>query len=595
MTYRVCAVSLTALGLQLAACSSSQSADNPTYGNTGSGSGGEGATGQDSGGATGQGTGASAASGQGTGGAVGSSGGGPATGAAPSSGGTGSPSSGGTSSSSGGATGTTGGTGAVTASGGTATITGGAANSTGGVPCVPTTCAAQGKNCGTMSDLCGGSLDCGTCLTGMQCGVTVANRCGCPAGTATQLTGTVFAPNGTLPIPHALVYVPNGDTVSPFGVQPFVDGVADGNGCSCTVSGFPIAQATTATDGTFTLTNMPAGPGTPLVIQLGKWRRLVTFDVPACVTTQVPATLTRLPTRQNEGSPVDSIPLMALATGNVDGMECVLRKMGIEDSQFTNAGGTGRIRFYRDNGARLNNQTPAYGQLTASQAAVDQYDAIIFPCRGSAHDESAAAKQVVLDVATNMNAYVNKGGRAFFSHYSYAWLYNTAPSNQLPWLGTTTQAVDGYKWPSAPATIQAQVVTTFPRGQTFADWLALPAVNALAPAGATPPQIQIAEARENMHTPVNPTIPIETAQEWVTTYNTSPNPMAAQYVTFDAPWGLPATQQCGRVLWSAFHVTTGTTGNATFPAECTGTITAQEKVLAYMLFDMTSTVNPAEC
>jgi hypothetical protein len=440
-----------------------------------------------------------------------------------------------------------------------------------------------------MPDLCGGTVDCGTCLTGMQCGATVANRCGCPAGTATSLTGTVYAPNGTLPIPNALVYVPNGDTVSPYGVTPFVDGVANGNGCSCQVSGFPIAEATSAVDGSFTLTNMPAGPGTPLVIQLGKWRRLVTFDVPACVTTAVPATLTRLPTRQNEGSTVDNIPLMALATGRVDGLECVLRKMGIEDSQFTNAGGTGRIQFYLDNGARLNNQTPGYRQLTASQATVDQYDALIYPCNGGAHDEPASDKQFVLDVATNMNAYVNKGGRAFFSHFSYAWLYNVVPSNQLPWLSTTRSAsVDNTHWDS---NIQTQVITTFPRGQTFVDWLALPAVNALS--GTNPPQITILQAREDMHTPVNPTIPIETAQEWVTTYQRTP--AAAQYVTFDAPWGLPTAQQCGRVLWSAFHVTTGNTDTSTFPAECTATFTAQEKVLAYMLFDMTSTVNPAEC
>ena len=82
---------------------------------------------------------------------------------------------------------------------------------------------------------------------------------------------------------------------------------------------------------------------------------------------------------------------MALATGDVDGMECVLRKMGVEDSQFTNPGGGGRIELYRDNGAMLGN-TPSYTQLVSSQATVDQYDALIFPCRGTAHDESTAAQ-----------------------------------------------------------------------------------------------------------------------------------------------------------------------------------------------------------
>src|SRR5258705_13690709 len=37
--------------------------------------------------------------------------------------------------------------------------------------CTPTTCAAQGKNCGKISDGCGGMLDCGNCMTaGETCG-----------------------------------------------------------------------------------------------------------------------------------------------------------------------------------------------------------------------------------------------------------------------------------------------------------------------------------------------------------------------------------------------------------------------------------------
>ncbi|WP_257462748.1 Ig-like domain-containing protein [Archangium lipolyticum] len=35
--------------------------------------------------------------------------------------------------------------------------------------CTPTTCAAQGKNCGTLSDGCGGTLNCGTCSSGQAC------------------------------------------------------------------------------------------------------------------------------------------------------------------------------------------------------------------------------------------------------------------------------------------------------------------------------------------------------------------------------------------------------------------------------------------
>src|SRR2546427_11673274 len=36
--------------------------------------------------------------------------------------------------------------------------------------CTPTTCAAQGKQCGTISDGCGGMRDCGSCTAPETCG-----------------------------------------------------------------------------------------------------------------------------------------------------------------------------------------------------------------------------------------------------------------------------------------------------------------------------------------------------------------------------------------------------------------------------------------
>src|SRR5205823_8468457 len=44
--------------------------------------------------------------------------------------------------------------------------------------CTPTTCAAQGKNCGTISNGCGGTLTCGSCTAPQTCGGGVANVCG---------------------------------------------------------------------------------------------------------------------------------------------------------------------------------------------------------------------------------------------------------------------------------------------------------------------------------------------------------------------------------------------------------------------------------
>jgi hypothetical protein len=417
-----------------------------------------------------------------------------------------------------------------------------------------------------------------------------------------------------MPLPNALVYVPNGSTTYPYGVTEFVDGVAT-NGCECNVSGTPLVQTTTGVDGSFVLPDVPAGTDIPLVIQLGRWRRLITVpSVTQCTITPVDKTLTSLPTRQDMGSTMDAIPLLALSTGAVDAMECVLRKMGIEDSQFSNAGGTGRIQFYRDNGASCTNggtsactgTTPGIAQLTATQASVDQYDALIFPCDGAAHNVNAPDKTRILDVATNAAAYVNKGGRAFFTHYSYGWLYNQAPATGLPWISTTNlNTEDGTHH---DPTQQVEIDTTFPRGATFAAWLGLSSVNALSSVPPNPPTIAIDESRENVRNPAtwnNTLIPIP-ALRWAFYQNNTPA-ASILHITFDTPWGAAPADQCGRVLYSSFHVTTaalagsacvtGTgansrTSNCNFPGECSTTFTAQEKTLAYFMFDMTSCVAP---
>lgn len=55
-----------------------------------------------------------------------------------------------------------------------------------GNSCTPTTCAAAGKNCGTIPDGCGGSLNCGGCASGQTCGgAGVDNVCG-SAGTSSS-------------------------------------------------------------------------------------------------------------------------------------------------------------------------------------------------------------------------------------------------------------------------------------------------------------------------------------------------------------------------------------------------------------------------
>jgi hypothetical protein len=65
-------------------------------------------------------------------------------------------------------------------------------------PCAPTTCAALGKNCGSISDGCGGTLACGACSGSQTCGGSgVGNLCG---GSCTPSTCAALGKNcGSVP------------------------------------------------------------------------------------------------------------------------------------------------------------------------------------------------------------------------------------------------------------------------------------------------------------------------------------------------------------------------------------------------------------
>ncbi len=438
--------------------------------------------------------------------------------------------------------------------------------------CVPTTCQALGFDCGPAGDGCGGVLQCGTCQAPLVCGAAGApGRCGsacfglcqqqvvCDSGT-TSISGKVVA--GTLPqygtpdpVYNALVYVPNAK------VQAFPAGVTCSQ-CGGEVSGDPLVETQTAADGTFTLLNVPVGTNIPLVIQLGRWRRQITIPAVApCTNTALTADQTRLPRNKSEGD----IPLTAIATGSADALECVLLKMGVDQAEFTIPGGGGRVNMYVSNGADDGPNTPAAEDLWSSPTTLATYDQILLPCEGQPIDKAAGDQQ-------NLINYTSAGGRVFTTHYGYTWLYNDAPFSQTAnWAPSTTA------FTSQAGTIDTSTKT----GTEFATWLG--DVGALS----APDQITLEATRFDV-TSVN-----APSEQFIYV----PSPQQTLQFDFFTPVGSPTTQQCGRVTYSDFHVIdqTPTTQTLTFPAECTTTpMTAQEKALEFMLFNLASCVPAAQ-
>ena len=121
------------------------------------------------------------------------------------------------------------------------------------------------------------------------------------------------------PLPNTLVYIPSSQPAAlTAGVQCLVAGTQ--------TSGNPVAETHSAVDGSFTLTNVPSGTNIPIVIQSGKWRyQGIIPTVTQCVNNVAPKTATTMPTSHSVGD----IPKIALVTGSVDSLECVLRKTGV--------------------------------------------------------------------------------------------------------------------------------------------------------------------------------------------------------------------------------------------------------------------------
>ncbi len=484
-------------------------------------------------------------------------------------------------------------------------------------------------NCGPMPDACGGlTEDCGDCTSpeicggGSEpsvCGAETTDDCtgelceyqitcsGDQPHNATTLTGTVVSPNGDLPIPNATVYVPDTelDDLPPITSGPVCEQCEDKD------LGDVLVATTTDHDGSFELRHIPADTEFPLVIRIGQWRRVVTVSPrDPCQSHQLSASKSSLPASHRQNNRHDHLPRVAISTGAADAMECVFYKLGVDPDEFTRHDEDGRFHIYRANGAvadpqlaqacdradcsspqsddACHDRNPSscgnhpQGRLLQDHLShnlygdadrLNSYDMVVMACEGWEHSDyrSDADKRRLLD-------YANAGGRIFASHFAYDWLHETDEFQDT--------AVWGGAWGGDQSL--ATVDTSFDTGLMFWNWLRLVGAD-----HGGDRQIQIQDPRAYVQD-----IDDDLSERWIYTDASMPGHYehdSIQQYTFDTPVHAPANNQCGQVAYSAFHVAEIVTGHGpAFPSYCDGALTPQEKVLAFMLFNLATCVDSGE-
>ncbi len=400
---------------------------------------------------------------------------------------------------------------------------------------------------------------------GVECQIVNCAAKGLPE---TTISGTVFAPNGTLALYGAIVYVPLLDP------GPFTDGVSCQR-CESQLPGAAAAQTTSGVDGKFSLGKAPSGAAIPLFITIGKWRRKVILPkINECTDNPLPANITSLPKHKSEGD----IPRIAISTGGCDALECLFKKLGLHSSEFTTPSGGGSIHLYANGGAAKfadNTPFPASDMLWGDMNQLKKYDIVLNSCECSTNP--ANKTQAMMD---NLKQYADLGGRMFLSHYHNVWIDGVPAIGGQPekrpavWKDIANCEVESS--PSGDLGVIDQ--QSNPKGPAFASWMQ--AVGGSTANGLLP----ITDKRNTCST-----IDATKAERWLYLQNTN----ELQTFQFTTPNEVAKEERCGKVVFSDMHVASGSSSSASvaFPGGCNaGAMTAQEKALAFMLFDISSCV-----
>jgi len=459
----------------------------------------------------------------------------------------------------------------------------------------------------------------------------------CSDNVGTTVSGRVYDPAGRVPVYGALVYVPD---------QPDLLGsIAQGPGNLCGrcvhPDGNPVAGAVSGPDGSFVISQAPAGRQIPIVVQLGKWRRMTLVDItnPCGPNPIASPDLTRLPRSRSDGQKA-SLPRIAIAAGAGDRVQCLLRRMGVDAGEFTNPDGLGSINLYNqpaalgsDPAGRYDtgiNGGVAFPDATAFWSDINQlakYDVVVLACGGNstATDPTRTIPNPITDAAkAAMVKYLSSGGRVLGEHYHAAWIRSypakSGQQNGLPVaspLGADVAAWHAYVESADPSssavaagsTVPATVDTSFAKGRDFASWLV--AAGVASATGIFPLKGDV------KRTAIDQLSAAPSAQRWLYQPASTADPQGTAAFTHFLSFNLSSSGQpvdrrstdsnspCGRFVYTGLHVDSADTdAHASdladegqkllpFPTCCAqGDLNPQEKAIEFMLLDLSSCLSP---
>ena len=423
----------------------------------------------------------------------------------------------------------------------------------------------------------------GGACEGLQCQLRI-----CGGSATTSITGVVYDPAGNTPLYNANVYIP---LYADEALPPFSTGAScDSCGSAAELRALRATQTDAA--GQFVLNDVPAGAKIPVIVQMGKWRReIVLTNLTECTDNDVTNNCTaadpadcvfRLPKNHADGwDPVAAtyskadIPQIAIVTGSADPFDCLLLKAGLDASEFGDYTSSKRVHVFQSDDKPGNSLSPALGSkvngstlwnnLNGAAPNLMSYDVILLPCEGGAIDKQKPGQTPY----KNLIDYADQGGRAFATHFSYVWMEYPSGKGYVPapddWSTIADWSPTGTKMTGSVNTqdpLTGTINTTFPKGGSFSDWL----LNVGASTKVS--RLTIHQGRQDL-TSIGPD-----TQQWMRAKDSKyPRfPTYTNLFTFNTPVGATGTDQCGRVVFSDFHVSAnalvGTANSCISNADC---------------------------